>query len=185
MKVVIKLFVHLYVFALVLFFSLLAKFVGFESVAIRISQIPYKLGNKVRYAFYKKHLQSLGKNVTFSFGCLVTNVNTKIGSNVRFGPYNTVGLANLGDDIITAQHVHILSGSEQHSFDNRDIPIWKQKGKIQCVELKGDNWVGANVVIMANVGYGTILGSGSVVVKHIPEMSIAAGNPCKKLKERP
>ena len=53
------------------------------------------------------------------------------------------------------------------------------------IELKGDNWVGANVVIMANVGYGTVLGSGSVVAKNIPEMCIAAGNPCEKLKERP
>ena len=185
MKVVIKLFFHSYVSVLVLFFSLLTKFVGFETVAIRISQIPYKLGNKVRYAFYKKHLKSLGENVTFSFGCLVTNVNTVIGNNVRFGPYNTVGLANLGDDIITAQHVHILSGSKQHSFENRDVPIWKQVGVIQCIELKGDNWVGANVVIMANVGYGTVLGSGSVVAKNIPEMCIAAGNPCEKLKERP
>jgi len=152
---------------------------------MRISQIPYRIGNQVRYKFYSKHLKSVGKNVTFSFGCVVTNINTVVGNNVRIGPYNSVGLAHLGDDIITAQHVHILSGSKQHSFLDRDIPIWKSKGTIQCVELKGDNWIGANVVVMANVGYGTILGSGSVVVTEIPEMSIAAGNPCKKLKDRP
>ena len=185
MKLVIKSFVRLYVSAIVLCFSLLMKLVGFESVAFRISQIPYLLGNQVRYKFYRKHLKSLGKNVTFSIGCSVTNVNTIIGSNVRLGPYNTVGLAYLGDDIITAQHVHILSGSKQHSFLDRHIPIWKQKGVLQCVEVKGDNWIGANVVIMADVGYGAILGSGSVVVKDIPGMCIAAGNPCEKLKYRP
>ena len=113
MKVLIKLFVHLYVLVLVLFFSLLTKLVGFETVAIRISQIPYKLGNKVRYAFYKKHLKSLGENVIFSFGCLVTNVNTVIGNNVRFGPYNTVGLANLGDDIITASGLTLLGADDK------------------------------------------------------------------------
>ena len=114
MKVVIKSFIYLYVSVLVLFFSLLTRLIGFEPVVMRISQIPYKLGNQVRYKFYRKHLKSLGENVTFSFGCLVTNMNTVIGNNVRLGPYSTVGLAHLGDDIITAQHVHILSGSKQH-----------------------------------------------------------------------
>tara|TARA_R110002072_G_scaffold255129_2_gene413853 strand:- start:6768 stop:7325 length:558 start_codon:yes stop_codon:yes gene_type:complete len=185
MKVVIKSFIYLYVSVLVLFFSLLTRLIGFEPVVMRISQIPYKLGNQVRYKFYRKHLKSLGENVTFSFGCLVTNMNTVIGNNVRLGPYSTVGLAHLGDDIITAQHVHILSGSKQHSFVDREVPIWRQKGTIQCVELKGDNWIGANVVVMANVGYGTILGSGSIVATDVPEMCVAAGNPCKKLKDRP
>lgn len=185
MSEIIKLFLNLYITSLVLFFSLLKKLIGFEPVAMRISQILYGLGNQVRYKFYQMHLKSLGENVTFSFGSLVTNENTVIGNNVRLGPYNSVGLAHLGNDIIMAQHVHILSGSKQHLFGDRDVPIWKQKGTIQCVELKGDNWIGANVVIMANVGYGTILGSGSIVTTDILEMSVAAGNPCKKLKERP
>ena len=185
MKVVIKSILHIFVGLSVLYFTLLTKFVGFEHVAMRISRIPYRLGIKVRYQFYRKHLKSVGSNVTFSYGSLVTNVKTVIGSNVRFGPYNSIGLANIGNDIITAQYVHVISGSKQHSFSNRDIPICKQHGVIQCVELEGDNWIGANVVVMANVGNGAILGSGSVVVNDIPAMSVSAGNPCKKLKDRP
>lgn len=185
MKIVIKSALALFVRFRVAYFSLLVRVLGFEHIAMRISQIPYRLGIKVRYQFYRKHLKSVGENVTFSFGSLVTNTDTIIGSNVRFGPYCSVGLANIGDDIITAQHVHILSGAKQHSFASRTLPIWKQAGNIQCVTLAGDNWIGANVVVMANVGYGTVLGSGSIVVNDMPEMSVAAGSPCKKLKSRP
>ena len=185
MKLVIKSILDTFVSLLVIYFTLLTKFVGFEHMAMRISRIPYRLGIKVRYRFYRTHLKSVGTNVTFSYGSLVTNTKTVIGNNVRFGPYNSIGLANIGNDIITAQYVHILSGSKQHSFSNRDIPIWRQSGVIQCVELEGDNWIGANVVVMANVGIGAILGSGSVVVNDIPSMSVSAGSPCKKIKDRP
>lgn len=185
MRVVFAPLINLVIATIVLYFCILAKVIGFEPVAMRISLFPYRLGNRVRYQFYRKHLQKVGENVTFSLGCLVTNIKTTIGNNVRLGPYNTIGLAHLGDDIITAQHVHILSGSKQHSYADKSIPIWRQKGLIQCVELKGDNWIGANVVVMANVGVGSIVGSGSIVVSDIPDMIIAAGNPCKKLKDRP
>lgn len=185
MKLIIKSAFLIYVYALVTFFNVLKKIVGFELVATRISKLPYRTGNHVRYNFYKKHLKSVGDNVTFSFGCIVTNINTVIGNNVRFGPFNTIGLAKIGDDVITAQHVHILSGSKQHSFEEKSVPMWKQKGTISCVKLHGDNWIGASVVIMADVGYGTVVGSGSVVVKSISNMCISAGNPCKELSSRP
>ncbi len=50
----------------------------------------------------------------------------------------------------------------------------------------GDNvWIGGSVVINPGVtiGANTVIGSGSVVTKSIPENVIAAGNPCKVIRE--
>jgi maltose O-acetyltransferase len=50
----------------------------------------------------------------------------------------------------------------------------------------GDNvWIGGNAVVNPGVtiGNNTIIGSGSVVTKDIPDNVIAAGNPCKIIRE--
>ena len=46
-------------------------------------------------------------------------------------------------------------------------------------------WIGANAVILpgVHIGDGSIIGAGSVVNKDIPENVIAAGNPCKVIRE--
>lgn len=52
----------------------------------------------------------------------------------------------------------------------------------------GDNVsLGANVVIIGSVkiGNNVIIGAGSVVVKGIPDNSVAAGNPAKVIKMLP
>lgn len=47
-------------------------------------------------------------------------------------------------------------------------------------------WIGANVTILPGVKIGdfSIIGAGSVVVKDIPEYSIAVGNPARVIKRR-
>lgn len=184
MKALVKAFLHLLVILSTYYYLTLSRFIGFELVAFKISMLAYRRGNQIRYNFYKKTLKAVGENVLFSFGTIVTNRNTTIGSNVRFGPFNTIGLAKIGDDILTAQYVHILSGSRQHSFARKDIPIISQPGTIKCVEVAGDNWIGANVVIMDDVGLGTVLGSGSVITAVVTNMVVAAGNPCRVIKNR-
>lgn len=51
--------------------------------------------------------------------------------------------------------------------------------------LDDDVWLGANVTICPGVkiGKGSVIGAGSVVTKDIPEKVIAAGNPCKVIRE--
>ncbi|MCP4325915.1 MAG: acyltransferase [Alteromonadales bacterium] len=184
MKTIFNFFRCLYVFFVVRYYLLLSRLCGYEQVTFRISLLPYRIGCDIRYSFYKKMLKAVGVKVCFSFGTVVTNKNTIIGNNVRLGPFNTIGLAKFGNDILTAQYVHILSGSKQHSFSKLDIPIISQPGEIRCVEIAGDNWIGANVVVMNDVGKGTILGSGSVVTAKVPSYVVAAGNPSKILKTR-
>ena len=50
----------------------------------------------------------------------------------------------------------------------------------------GDNvFLGSNVTVLkgVSIGHGSIIGAGSVVSKSIPPMTIAAGNPCRVIRQ--
>ena len=50
----------------------------------------------------------------------------------------------------------------------------------------GDNvWIGGNTVILpgVHIGSNTVIGAGSVVTKDIPDWVVAAGNPCKVIRQ--
>lgn len=46
-------------------------------------------------------------------------------------------------------------------------------------------WIGANVMILkgVHIGRNSLVGAGSVVTKDIPANVVAAGNPCKVIRE--
>ena len=53
------------------------------------------------------------------------------------------------------------------------------------IEIGDDVWIGGNAVVNGGVkiGSGTVIGSGSVVTRSIPSGVLAAGNPCRVLRE--
>lgn len=46
-------------------------------------------------------------------------------------------------------------------------------------------WIGGHCVVLAGVtiGHGAVIGAGSVVTKDVPPMVLAAGNPCRVVRE--
>lgn len=76
------------------------------------------------------------------------------------------------------------------SFDNKIITSSHDFCEFSTVIAKpitiGDNvWITSNVTILPGVtiGSNTIIGAGSVVTHDIPSGVLAAGNPCKVIKE--
>lgn len=57
--------------------------------------------------------------------------------------------------------------------------------KAKPITIGDDVWIAANVVILPGVtiGEGAVIGAGSVVTHSIPARVLAAGNPCKVLRE--
>ena len=53
------------------------------------------------------------------------------------------------------------------------------------VTIGNNVWLGGNVVVCPGVTIGdnVVVGAGSVVTKDIPSWTVAAGNPCKVLRE--
>lgn len=106
----------------------------------------------------------LGERVYFNFNCVVLDVcSVKIGSFTLFGP---------AVQIYTATH------PLDHELRRRE-----ESGK--SVEIGSDVWVGGGAIILPGVRIGSraVIGAGSVVTRDVPEGVLAAGNPCRVIRE--
>lgn len=116
------------------------------------------------YCDYGSHIE-VGKNFFANYNCTIIDVaKVTIGDNCQMAP-------NVA--IYTAGHpVHPVSRNSMYEY-GIEVSI-------------GDNvWIGGNTVILpgVHIGSNTVIGAGSVVTKDIPEWVIAAGNPCKVVRE--
>lgn len=87
----------------------------------------------------------------------------------------------IGDHVFIAPRVCIYTASHPIDAGVRRKDLEVAKG----VTIGDDVWIGGNVVINPGVtiGSGVVIGSGSVVTKDIPSGVIAAGNPCRVIRE--
>ncbi|KJY82381.1 galactoside O-acetyltransferase [Vibrio galatheae] len=107
----------------------------------------------------------LGKNVYANFNLtLVDDTHIYIGDYVMIGP--NVTLATAG---------HPIEPSLRMKVAQFNIPI----------HIANNVWIGANSVVLPGVSIGenSVIGAGSVVTKDIPANVIAAGNPCRVMRE--
>ena len=112
------------------------------------------------------------------------------GSNIEVGKncfinYNCTVLDNakvrLGDNCLLAPCVSIYTAGHTLHPDARAL------GYEYGIEVTvGDNvWIGGNVVICpgVHIGNNVVIGAGSVVTHDIPDWSLAAGNPCRVIRQ--
>ena len=87
----------------------------------------------------------------------------------------------MGNDVLIGPNVGIFT--PEHAFD----PALRKEGYeiSRPVVIKDNVWIGGNVSIKGGVtiGENSIIGAGSVVTRDIPANVIAAGNPCRVLRE--
>ena len=119
-------------------------------------------------------LKSLGKGL-------------KVGSRVGLGTHGVFGCAGgieRGDDTIFGNYVSLHS--ENHNFQDRNIPIRLQGVKRKGIIIGKDCWIGAKVTILDGtvIGDGCIVAAGAVVRGYIPPYSIIGGIPAKVIKSR-
>lgn len=110
--------------------------------------------------------------------------NIEVGDNF-FANYNLIVLdeakVKIGNNVFIAPNVGIYCAG--HPFD---VELRNQGLEYALPVTIGDNvWIGGGVQIMpgVNIGNGTTIGAGSVVTKDIPANVIAAGNPCRVIRE--
>ncbi len=116
------------------------------------------------YCDYGTHIE-VGKNFFANYNCTILDVaKVKIGDNCQMAP-------NVA--IYTAGHpVHPATRNTMYEY-GIEVTI-------------GDNvWIGGNTVICpgVHIGDNVVIGAGSVVTKDIPSWTIAAGNPCKVIRQ--
>lgn len=112
-----------------------------------------------------------GKNITIeddvyiNFGCVILAcAEVTIGSHSLLGPNIGLYAAN-----------HSTNATERINGGCYGKPI----------HIGKNVWLGGDVKVLPGVSIGnnTIIGTGSIVTKNIPANVIAAGNPCKVIRE--
>lgn len=114
------------------------------------------------YFCYGRHI-SVGKGTYINVNCnFIDDGKITIGDTVMFGP--AVTIATVGHPI---------------------NPKMREYMYCDHVTIGNNCWIGANSVICPGVtiGENTVIGAGSVVTKDIPANCVAAGNPCRVIRE--
>jgi len=107
----------------------------------------------------------VGNGVFFNFNCVVLDVaHVTIGNRTKLGP-----------------NVQLYTAT--HPIDYQERAKGLELGK--AITIGEDVWIGGSAIILPGVTVGdrTVIGSGSVITKDIPPDVIAAGNPCKVIRE--
>jgi len=91
----------------------------------------------------------------------------RVDDGVIFGPRCTIWTAN-------------------HRYDSATAIPYDAGVVLRPVHVEEGVWVGTNALILpgVRVGYGSVIGAGSVVAGDIPPGAIAVGNPCRPVKFR-
>jgi acetyltransferase-like isoleucine patch superfamily enzyme len=140
---------------------------------------PGIVGNLLRGAFYRLTLRQASIDTNISFGTYFVYPEASIGPYVAIGAYCVIGRARIGERTQIASHVEIPGGRHQHERD----AMGRLRGSTDGETVIGSRcWIGASAIIMADVGDGSTIGAGSVVVKNIPPHSVAVGNPAKVIR---
>ena len=192
MKQCIKKMVSIICFIIVLPFYVFYKL---ESFIVRTEQsfcgmsqffslMPGVFGKYLRREFYRLALKSCSSDCCISFGTIFSHPGAEVGKGVYIGAYCTIGTVSLGENVLLGSNVDIMSGKNQHSFKELEVPIKEQAVRFERVFVGADTWVGNGAIIMANVGKKCVVGAGSVVVEAIEDHSIAAGNPAMVIRKR-
>lgn len=110
--------------------------------------------------------------------------NIEVGEEF-FANYNftvlDVAKVTIGDHAQIAPNVSIYTAGHPIHPDSRNSGY--EYGI--SVTIGNNVWIGGNSVILPGVTIGdnVVIGAGSVVTKDIPDNMIAAGNPCKVIRE--
>jgi acetyltransferase-like isoleucine patch superfamily enzyme len=167
-----------------LFVAWRLKLVGYDTAGQLLSLIPGAGGVLVRRGWYRRTLARCGERLSVEFGAVIHRPDSRFGDDCYVGAFGRIGLVDVGDDFLAADHVSILSGHNHYGIDRRDLPMRLQPGRHERVSIGRDVWIGDGAVVSADIAAHSVVGSGAVVTKTFDEWQILAGVPARPIGTR-
>lgn len=128
---------------------------------------------------------SCGKDLKVN-GASHAGRNVYLGNNVNINGMHISpgGKVVIGDNFHSGKNIQIIV--QYHNYENGEAIPYDGTYIKKNVTIEDNVWLGHNVVILGGVriGEGAVIQAGSVVVKDIPPLAIAGGNPAKPFKYR-
>ena len=151
------------------------------------------IDNNVKINALSKKGIYFGNNVSILNNTIIDciGVFNNIGEGLTIG--DNVGIAQncfiqvrahvrIGNDVIFGPNVSIFS--ENHLYENTNIPIRKQGVSRKGVVIEDGVWIGTRAVILdgVTIGKNSVIAAGSVVNKSVPPYTVYGGVPAKLIK---
>ena len=110
--------------------------------------------------------------------------NIEVGKNFYMNTNGVIldcGKVIIGDYVMIGPNVtlctagHPIDAATRYTYEEFAKPIY----------IADKVWIGANVVVLpgVSIGFGAVVGAGSVVTKDVPENTVVVGNPARVVKE--
>ena len=172
----------------------------FDKIVNKVNIFNLKRQNVGENTYIDRSVQVLGwENVKIGSNSIISedswiNINHRnseaislsIGDNCFIGRRNffTTGSAiEIGAYCLTGVNCTFLGAG--HVYTSPLVPyITAGATEGGAIEIGANCWLGANVTVLKNVkiGYGSIIGAGTLVTKTVPPLSIVVGNPGRVIK---
>lgn len=147
-------------------------------ILYRIRESKIMIGNNCRFISNANSYNLIGINRPCIIGTHTSKATIQIGDGCGFsgtviGAFKQI---TIGENVMCGANT-LITDSDWHLEDPRS-------GIPKEVIIGNNVWLGINAVILKGVtiGENTVIGANSVVTKSIPKNVIAAGNPCKVIK---
>ncbi|MCK4888852.1 MAG: hypothetical protein KAS97_02910, partial [Candidatus Aminicenantes bacterium] len=107
----------------------------------------------------------------------------------NIGPDNIIiseSSIKIGKYVFTSGKLYMIAGGN-HSFERKDIPIWKQPSTSKGgILIEDDVWIGASSTILdgVKIGTGAVIGAATLVHKKIKPYTVSLGVPAQLVKKR-
>ncbi len=155
---------------------------AFSAASESLARVPGRRGLYMRQAFYRRTLAACGRDVYFGFMTVFSKPAARVGDRAYLGRGCGVGWADIGEGVMLADGVQILSGARQHGrAQGSDQAHQDQPQEFRQVAIGAGAWLGTNTVVMADVGARTVVGAGAVVTEALPTDVTAVGIPARAL----
>lgn len=135
----------------------------------------------------------LGDDVMLSHGVMISckDGNIRLEEHTGVGAYTVIqstrgNPVTVGADTILGPRCYITGGGN-YNTDRLDIPIARQGLKeMGGTQIGAGAWLGAGVSVLGGITIGrdSIVGTGSVVSRSLPELSISVGVPARVVRSR-